>query len=96
MQEFYTAVRAGDLERVKSLVAADPALAIFAAAMLGDVPEMEALLAGNRSLVSLLSPDGWTPLHLAAHFGKIDTVRTLLNKGAQVNARSTNAMQNMH
>jgi len=95
MKELFEAIRAGDSSRVAELVAADPSLAIFAAAIQGDCVQLEALLAGNRSLVSAVSSDGWTPLHLAAYFGKIDAVRLLLNKGAQVNARSTNPMQNM-
>jgi uncharacterized protein len=95
MKELFEAVRAGDSSRVAALVEADPALAIFAAAIQGDTDAIEALLAGNRSLVSALSTDGWTPLHLAAFFGKTDAARLLLNKGAEVNARSTNQMQNM-
>ena len=94
MQAIYEAVRGGDSERVKALVAADPTLGIFAAAILGDVAELESLLAGNRSLVTAVSPDGWYPLHLAAHFAKTDAVRLLLNKGARAGASSTNALQN--
>jgi ankyrin repeat protein len=94
MKELYEAVRAGDAARVQALVAADPALAVFAAAITGDVAQLEEVLGGNRSLVSATSSDGWTPLHLAAHFGRTDAVRLLLNKGAQVNVRSTNALAN--
>jgi len=94
MNELFEAVRAGDLSRVQSLVAADPTLAIFAAAILGNTETLEQLLAGNRSLISAVSSDGWTPLHLAAFFGKLDAARLLLNKGAQVAARSTNEMRN--
>jgi ankyrin repeat protein len=94
MKELFEAVRAGDLPRVAALVDADPSLAIFAASILGDTEQIEKLVSGNRSLVSGLSSDGWTPLHLAAFFGKEDAARLLLNKGAQVDARSTNAMQN--
>lgn len=95
MKELFDAVRAGDLARVKDLVAADPSLTIFAASILGDTEQLTALLTANRSLVGMLSSDGWTPLHLAAFFGKTDAVRLLLNKGALVNARSTNPMENM-
>jgi ankyrin repeat protein len=99
MKELFEAIRAGDLSRVNALVEGDPALAIFAASIQGDAAAIEELLAGNRALVSSLvskpSEDGWTPLHLAAFFGKQDAARMLLNKGAAVNARSTNAMQNM-
>jgi ankyrin repeat protein len=99
MNELYEAVRAHDSARVQALVDADPSLAIFAAAMQvetqGDTPGVEQLLAANRSLISAVSSDGWTPLHLAAFFGAVDTARALLNKGASPSARSTNAMQNL-
>src|ERR1043166_127923 len=94
MKELFEAIRAGELSRVSALVEADTSLAIFAAAILGSTEEIERLLAGNRSLVSALSSDGWTPLHLAAYFGKKTAAQLLLNKGAPVNARSTNVMEN--
>ena len=95
MKELFEAIRAGDSTKVAEIVAADPSLAIFAAAIQGDCEQLETLLTGNRSLVSAMSTDGWTPLHLGAFFGKIDAARLLLNKGAQVNARSTNQMENL-
>jgi ankyrin repeat protein len=95
MNPLYEAVRAGDAARVQAIVQADPSLAIFAAAMQGDTARLEELLAANRSLVSAVSPDGWTPLHLAAFFGGGDAARLLLNKGASPGARSTNAMANL-
>ena len=94
MKELYEAIRANDSAKIRALVEADPALEIFAACLLGDTAQVEQLLTGNRSLVTLLSSDGWTPLHLAAHFGQLDVVRLLLNKGASAKARSTNALQN--
>lgn len=95
MKELFDAVRAGDTARVDGLVAADPTLAIFAAAMLGDTARLESLVSANRSLVNAVSSDGWTPLHLAAFFGKAEAARLLLNKGADVKIRSTNAMNNL-
>lgn len=94
MRELYAAVRSGDPVSVQKLVDADPSLALFAAAMQGDVARLESLLSANRSLISVLSSDGWTPLHLAALFGRADAVRLLINKGADVAARSGNAMAN--
>ena len=40
------------------------------------------------------SHDGWTALHLAAHFGHADAARLLLRHGADVHARSTNPLDN--
>lgn len=94
MLQLYQAARAGDRAQVQALIEADSALAIFAAAILGDDAAMEALLAANRSLITSVSSDGWTPLHLAAHFGKTPVVRLLLSKGADANALSGNAMRN--
>jgi ankyrin repeat protein len=94
MKELFEAVRAGDVSRVKALVEADPGLAIYAACIMGETEKVEEMIAGNRSIATKLSDDGWTPLHLAAFFGHVDTARALLNKGAVVDARSTNAMQN--
>jgi ankyrin repeat protein len=95
MNELYEAVRAHDEARIQAIVAADPSLAIFAAAMQGETAPVEQLLAANRSLTSAVSLDGWTPLHLAAFFGAADTARALLNKGASPATRSTNAMENL-
>lgn len=95
MKELFEAIRAGNSSRVAELVKADPSLAIFAAAIQGDTAQLETLLAANRSLVSAVSSDGWTPLHLSSFFGKLEAARLLLNKGAQINAQSTNEMHNM-
>jgi ankyrin repeat protein len=95
MKELFEAVRAADLSRVAELVKANPSLEIFAACILGETDKVEQLTAGNRSLATALSDDGWTPLHLAAFFGHDATARALMNKGASVSARSTNAMNNM-
>jgi len=94
MKELFEAVRAGNLARVDELVAADPTLAVFAASILGDIEKLEQVLGANRALISAVSTDGWTPLHLAAFFGKEPAARLLLNKGATVTARSTNDMRN--
>jgi ankyrin repeat protein len=69
-------------------------LDIFTAAMAGKTALVEEMLAGNKSLVKLISADGWTALHLAAFFGHRDCAQALLNGGSEVNARSTNPMRN--
>lgn len=70
-------------------------LNIHTAAMAGDVPSLRSFLAANISLASSFSPDGWTPLHLAAFFGHLDCARLLIEAGAPVNERGRNSLNNM-
>jgi ankyrin repeat protein len=67
---------------------------IINAAQRGDVDEVAALLSIDNRLTRVVSPDGWTPLHLAAHYGHAAVVETLLANNADVGARSENAMRN--
>jgi uncharacterized protein len=70
-------------------------LDIFTACMTGDTAVVEEMLRGNKGLVKLMSADGWTALHLAAFLAHPGCAGALLNAGADVNTRSTNAMQNL-
>lgn len=67
---------------------------ITTAAASGDNDEVAAILSMDNRLTRVLDADGWTPLHLAAHYGHTDVVETLLANNADVNARSGNAMRN--
>jgi ankyrin repeat protein len=67
---------------------------ITAAAASGDNDEVAAILSMDNRLTRVLDKDGWTPLHLAAHYGHAAVVETLLANNADVNARSGNAMKN--
>jgi ankyrin repeat protein len=69
-------------------------LDLFAAAARGEAERITALLAESPDLVGAHSPDGWTALHLAAHFGHAESVALLLINGADVSARSANALAN--
>jgi|SRR5579884_2086941 len=68
---------------------------IFEATMAGDRARVEQLLSHDRSLVRAFTKDGWTPLHLAAFFDQPEIAELLIARGADVNARSLNAMRNM-
>ena len=35
---------------------------------------------------------GWTPLHLAAHYGRLDIVRLLVESGADIEARALDSV----
>ncbi len=67
---------------------------IFAASALGLAERTLELLDGDRTLLDAYSPDGWTPLHLAAFFGHTNLAESLLERGAKVHAVSLNAMRN--
>src|SRR5512143_501588 len=58
------------------------------AAAAGDVERLGTLLAGDAAQVHARSGDGWTPLHLAAFFGRREAVDLLLARGASVSAVS--------
>ena len=57
-------------------------LDVFDAAALGRVDRLRALLDDDPELVSALSDDGFTPLHLACFAGRADAVRLLVERGA--------------
>ncbi|HEU5348241.1 MAG TPA: ankyrin repeat domain-containing protein [Ktedonobacterales bacterium] len=67
---------------------------IVDAATVGDETRLREMLEDDAELANVYSPDGWTPLHLAAHFGHTNTVRWLLEAGADVHARSRNDLAN--
>lgn len=69
-------------------------LDIFEAAIIGDNERIGKLLSHDPSLVSAFSVDGFTPLHLAVFFGHAEAARLLLDKGANISARTTNALAN--
>ncbi|NTV80359.1 MAG: hypothetical protein HGA24_02935 [Candidatus Aminicenantes bacterium] len=94
--EIHDAVRAGDLAKVKALVAKDPKVVNEKDAR-GRTPLHFASGAGNTEIVKFLiasgadvkatDPDGFTPLHWAAYEGHGDAARALIAAGADPNAR---------
>ena len=67
---------------------------VFEASALDLNDRLRELLRSDRTLVDSYSFDGWTPLHLAAHFGSLDALRTLLSNGASHRALSHNSNGN--
>ena len=63
-------------------------------AALGDVHALRACLENDDDSRVRRSSDGWTPLHLAAFFGRDDAVTLLIDHGAPLDAHSTNALRN--
>jgi len=72
-----------------------PKLDPFAAAVVGDTAVIRKAIDDDPAIVRAYSPDGWTPLHLAAFFGYPGIARLLLDAGAPVAAVSRNDQGNM-
>jgi ankyrin repeat protein len=82
-----------DRETTDALLAADPDLDVFEATALGYIDRLRERLAEDHWRATAYSTDGFTALHFAAFFGKVEAARTLLDAGAVVNAYSVNELQ---
>lgn len=69
-------------------------LDLFEAAVLGDGKRAAALLEADPNLLDSFSQDGWTALHLAAFFGRLEVVDLLLARGAKLDLKSKNQLNN--
>ena len=88
------AVYRGKPDEIAAALGGRPAPTVFEAAALGDAARVRELAALDPAAVAQRSPDGWPPLHLAAHFGHGDAVDALLEAKADVSARSRNGENN--
>ena len=79
---------------VDVLVSRGASLDVFEAAARGDAARVRECLDRVPERIGQRSGDGWTALHLAAHFDRDEAVALLLARGADANARSTNSMTN--
>jgi ankyrin repeat protein len=127
-KELFDAIRAGNLDSVSRMIAADKTLLsvkdenglgpftvakysgrneiaalllengveldVFAACIAGAEQRVMELTGTDRELIQSYSQDGWTPLHLACFFNHPAVAEALILSGADVQARSRNAMQN--
>jgi ankyrin repeat protein len=89
-----TAVYHRQKEIVNLLVARGATLTLHEACAAGEFERVERLLAAEPDTVNTFSPDGWTPLHLAAFFGYPKIVELLLAHDADVIAHSRNPTGN--
>ncbi len=67
----------------------DAQVGVFAAAAKGQTDELRSLVEKDPALINAYSPEGFTPLGLAAFFGHAEAVEALLAAGADVNYRAT-------
>jgi uncharacterized protein len=79
-----------DDEQVEKLLAGDRELDVFEAAAFGKSDRLRELLDEDPSRAIAFGDDGFHPLGLACFFGHVDATRLLLERGADVNALSTN------
>ena len=68
-------------------------LDVFEAAGLGRAGPLHQLVERDNSLLEARSPDGFTPLHYAAYFGRPAAARLLVERGATVTAVAGNALK---
>jgi ankyrin repeat protein len=78
---------------IAEYIASRKQLDVFEAAVAGRAERLEELLAKNSDLTRQTT-DGWTPLHLAAFFGRTDAARRLMEAGADLKAISGNTTAN--
>src|SRR6266542_5425219 len=74
----------GRMDEAQALLAEQPELDVFEAAATGSNDRLAALLRDDPARATAWSPDGFTPLHLAAFFGHRDAVALLAERGADV------------
>lgn len=84
----------GHQDLARLLIERGADLDICAAAATGAADALERLIAADPGEVQAASADGWTPLHLAAHFGQKQAVEALIRAGAAIDARSGNDLKN--
>lgn len=80
----------GKNEMARLIIDRGARLDLFEAAASGTQERVEQLLHKDPAAINQYSPDGWTALHLAVFFGRVNIVHFLLSKGANIDAPSKN------
>jgi ankyrin repeat protein len=81
-------------EALQALLATKPTLTFYEACGVGDAAEVARHLKEDPKLAASWNDFGWTPLHLAAFSGSAQTLRLLLDRGADVNVRAKTKFRN--
>jgi RNA polymerase sigma factor (sigma-70 family) len=82
------AVNGGHQELAALLRESGAPVSLHDAAAIGDTERVEALLETQPETLDSFSGEGFTALGLAAHFGHLETLRLLLERGGDVNVVS--------
>lgn len=80
----------GRTDEAGEIAASRSDLDVFEAAAVGDLDRLRAVLDADPSLATAWSEDGFTALHFAAFFGHPAAAKLLTERGADLEARSTN------
>jgi len=81
----------GHHDIAQAIAAKKGGLDIFEASVLGKLEQLKNLIEQDRALVDTYSPDGFTPVALAAYLGQKSVTEYLIENGANVNAIAKNA-----
>lgn len=81
-------------ETADYLLSLKPKLDVYNACAAGLIEPVFEQVDADATLLKSHNPDGWTTLHLACFFGHAEVAKGLLNRGAAVDSRSSNAMEN--
>jgi ankyrin repeat protein len=73
---------------LQAILAKKPKFDLAETAALGTADELAALLARDSAAAKSFYLFGWTPLHIAAFAGNVETTALLINRGAEVNVRA--------
>jgi RNA polymerase sigma factor (sigma-70 family) len=83
------AVNSGHKEIAELLTEAGVRPDMYEAASIGRIDLVQQFLNDDPSLLDSYSPEGFSALALAAHFGKIEVLKYLIARGADLNSVST-------
>lgn len=75
-----------DMATVDAVKARVADLDVFESAAFGDLDGLTSALDGDPAAVTSYSGDGFTPLHFAAFFGRLEAAALLIARGAEVDA----------
>jgi ankyrin repeat protein len=89
MSEALQALYQGDEQKARELLPADDELTVFEAAAFGRTERLGRILDDDTEQAHAFSDDGFTALHLAIFGGQEDSMRLLLERGADPNVLST-------
>lgn len=84
----------GHTDQVRLLVDHGAVASVHEAAALGDLAALDRFLQDDPGQLDAPGPDGFPPLHLAAHFARHEALEQLLDAGADLHRRSANALEN--